>query len=281
MELLIFRVFVLIIGSAAAAYTDVKTGLINDYITYPMIALGILFSLIEFNLNAFIIAAAVFAFGYLLYFLGQIGGGDVKLFTGIALLMPFFGETNFLFPFLGEAGMPFVIGVLFVATILAFLFNSIYYIIKYAKKGIDFNYNKNGFIMGGILAVFLVVYFYLILQLGVSMNFVIFMGILMVIGIIRLALERGIRKEFYLETVPLEKLEEDEIAAIEFIYSGIVAKAGLGIKRTIGKGEIEKLMELKVKEVAVFRNLPKFAPFVFAGVLVVILYPNILEFILF
>ncbi len=281
MELLIFRIFVLVLGSAAAAYTDTKTGLINDYITYPMIAIGILFSLIEFNLNAFIIAAAVFGGGYLLYFLGQIGGGDVKLLTGIALLMPFFGQGNFIIPYLGETDTPFIAGVLFVGIALAVLFNSIYYIIKYVRKGIDFDYNKNGFIMGGVLALFLVVYFYLIMQFGVSINFVLFMGSLMLIVLIRLALEKGIRKEFNLETVSLDKLEEDELVALEFIDSEIAKKAGLGIKKTIGKKEIEKLKELKIGEIAVYRNLPKFAPFIFAGVLIVLLYPNVIEMLLF
>ena len=34
-----------LIASAAGAYTDYKTGLIYDYITYPLIALGILLNL--------------------------------------------------------------------------------------------------------------------------------------------------------------------------------------------------------------------------------------------
>jgi len=269
LELLIFREIVLILGTAAAAYTDIKTGLINDYITYSMIALGIIFNLIEFDVNAFLIAGAVFVIGFALYFLGQIGGGDVKLFTGIALLLPVLD------------GITFIASSLFIALLLAIVFNSIYYTVKYFRKGIDFEYNKFGFINSGILAIALIVFFYLLWQMGLSVNFLFLFAVVMLFALLRMALEKGIRKEFFLERVALNKLEEDEIAAVEFMDKDVVNETGLMIKKTIGKEEMEKLKKLKVKEVAVFRNLPKFAPFIFVGVIVVILYPGVLEFILF
>ena len=45
--LLLLRQAIVLIGTLAGGYTDAKTGLILDRITYPMIALGILLSLVE------------------------------------------------------------------------------------------------------------------------------------------------------------------------------------------------------------------------------------------
>lgn len=85
------------IGLGIAAYTDLKTRIVEDYISYGMILLGIAIHLIQsvhtqdwtFLLTAIGSAVGSFIGGYLLWKIGFWAGGDVKLFTGIGALLPF------------------------------------------------------------------------------------------------------------------------------------------------------------------------------------------------
>ena len=129
-DLLLLRQAILLAGCGTAAFTDARTGLILDRITYPMIALGILLNLWEWELAGLALGAGVFAIGYAVYYMGKLGGGDVKLFTGIAFLLPFFD------------GKVFLLNALFAASILAVVFYSAYYVSRYARKGIDWNEKK-------------------------------------------------------------------------------------------------------------------------------------------
>jgi hypothetical protein len=77
--------------------------------------------------------------------------------------------------------------------------------------------------------------------------------------------------------VKLEELEEDEVIAMEFTDSEILEKTGLGLKGIIGKKEKEKLKEMGIKEVIIYANAPRFGPFIFIGVALGILFPEIIS----
>ncbi len=81
-----------------ASYTDIKWGIIPNKLTFPLIFLGIVLNgfyaivagniwLLFYNL---IFTAGIFVLGYLLWKLGAWAGGDVKLFTALAALLPFY-----------------------------------------------------------------------------------------------------------------------------------------------------------------------------------------------
>jgi hypothetical protein len=88
-----------------------------------------------------------------MYYFGKIGGGDVKLFAGIALLNPY---NNF----------NFLVSMAFFATMSSMLFYSIFYTIKYAKKGIIINENLNGIKQALIMGLILVIYVSFLLSFG-------------------------------------------------------------------------------------------------------------------
>ena len=266
MELLFLRQALVLAGTALAAYADIKTGLIFDRITYPMIALGVIFNLIEFDLNAFLVAGMVFAVGFALYYFGKIGGGDVKLFTGTALLMPFLNGTVF------------ILSVLIVAGITAVVFLAVFYVMKYARKGIDWKFNSAGIRKSIFLGVVLVVYFYFLVSAGIApISYAVALGIPMVFALAFLALERGIRKEFFLEEVKIGELEEDDILASDFLKEEEANKINAGMKGVIDKKLQERIKALGFNKVKVYRNLPKFAPFVFLGVVASIAWPEVLN----
>ncbi len=262
------RIAALLAGTAVSAYTDAKTGLILDKVTYPMIALGIISNLLEFDLNLFVVPVVVFAIGYVLYWLGKIGGGDVKLFTGIALLLPYLG------------GKIFIVHALLAAAILSIVFYSVYYVGKYWRTGIDLRENKQGIVSSAILGAIIAVYFFHL----VSMQFmdatvaaIFFTTVLF--ALFFFAFERGIKRNFFLREVELGKLEEDEVIATEFLDKDIKEKLKLYFKGIFGKGEIEELKKQEVKKVPIYRGMPPFAPFVFIGIVIVLWKPELFGFL--
>ena len=113
-----------------ASFTDLKERIVRNSITFSLIFLGLIFHLIlsfYFNDFGFIfnsISAGIlaFLFSFILYKTGVWAGGDVKLFTGIAVLNPFNPSAlSFLVPFLSVKifSLPLFFLLLFILSILS------------------------------------------------------------------------------------------------------------------------------------------------------------------
>jgi Flp pilus assembly protein protease CpaA len=273
--ILLLRTAVILIGSLLGAYTDFKTGYIFDKITYPMIAIGILLNLFELGkeisfenfVNLFSVGITVFILGYAMYWLGKIGGGDVKLFTGIALLLPF---EQGIFPL-----NIFVLNALILAGISSLIFYGTYYIIKYAMKGIELKENKEGIKKAVSLGILILFYFFMIYSFGME-KLIIVLLIPLSIALVFIALEKGIKKEFFLKKIPLNEMEEDEVIAMEFESKETLEKLKLGFKGVLGEKEKKELEKTGIKELMVYRGLPKFGPFIFIGVLINLTFPQLI-----
>ena len=270
MELLLLREIIVVCAVAAAAYTDFKTGLIYDRITYPLIAIGLLLNLFEFSIATYLLAAIIFVAGYALYYTGKIGGGDVKLFTGISIVLPFLN------------GRIFIFDVIVAAAIVAVVFLSAYYVLKYARAGIKFEENKNGIIRAGIIGIGILVYFAFLLQTGIAnVQTIALFGVTMLFALVFLALENGIRKRFFLEMVKVEEMDEDELIAADEIDAQTKQEIGIGVKGIADAEVLRRIKERGIVTVPVYRNLPKFAPFVLVGCIVVIVFGSALTGIFF
>jgi len=251
---------VLAIGTLTGAVTDAKTGYIYDWVTYPMIAIGIITSLIAWQTTNLILGALIFIGLYLMYRTGKIGGGDVKIFTGIALLNPF-NDINFL----ATAALA--------AAALSLIFYSIFFTIKYARKGIDWKYNQKGILGAVVLGFALLFYFTIMSQTGlVGTEMTYFIGVPFMFGLLFLALQKGITKEFFQKRILLKNIEEDEILA-----AGANSKKLLAIMKgnvLVGPKNAAKLRRNGIKSIIVLRELPKFGPFIFLGVAFALMQPN-------
>lgn len=266
MELLLIREFIIIFGCIIAAYTDVKTGLISDKLTYAMIGAGLILNAIDFDIMLFSVGAAVFILGFLAYRFGKVGGGDVKLLTGIAFLLPFYG--NFIF----------VVNALFIAAAVSVVALAIYYSLKYAMRGIEWKSEMPGIVQATFLGIAIIIYFFTLMNLKIMhVQSAIFLSGIMLFALLFLALQHGIRKNFFLKEVELEKLEEDEILAEEFLEAETKKSLGMKFKGVLGKKEIEKLREIGVKKVPVYREMPPFAPFILIAAIISLLQPNIIS----
>lgn len=252
-----------VIGFLLAAYTDFKTGFIYDWITYPLIITGLIWQL--FNQQWIVLGAAgiVLAIGIVVYYTGKMGGGDVKLLLGLTLLIPFW--NGFFFPLI----------VLLTSTLIAISVLSAYYGIKYwAKKTNILKENQSR-----IIPTFLYL-FVLLLYVVIAMNsqlFGLFQLLVVVIplflGVFYYAFESGIRKHFFLEHVKIDSLEEDEIIAFDELPENVRKKINWGAKRVLEETDIKQLQDVELKTIPVYRNLPRFGPFLLGGLVVSLWVP--------
>jgi hypothetical protein len=120
-------------------------------------------------------------------------------------------------------------------------------------------------------------YLFFVHQLGImSLYSIGLLAVPLVFGLVFLALEKGIRKEFFLKNIKLSELEEDELFASEFEKKETIDLLGLKFKGVLGKEEIEKLKKAGIKEALVYRDAPRFAPFFFMGCVFAIAFPELL-----
>ncbi len=179
-------------------------------------------------------------------------------------------------PFAGN--YPFILLVLFAASLCSVAVVSVQYVAAYALKGIDWKENRENTRRAALFAIVFIAYFFLLGQqsaittLGIAL-----LGVPLLLGLVFFALEKGIRRNFFLKEKKLAELEEDELAAKEFMDADIVKKAGLKEKGILDQKSIEALKALGVTTVPVYQGLPKFGPFILAGVLITLWMPNYLQ----
>jgi len=244
---------ILLLGVTTGAITDAKTGYIYDWITMPMIICGIILSILQMQWINLIAGAVVFVLLYATYKLGKLGGGDVKLFAAIALLNPY----NDYF---------FLVTVLFFAAMGAMVFYSIYYFIKYARIGINLKENKKGIQKALLFAIIIFVYFgTMVWKNFITLNVAELIIIPIIFGLIFVALQEGIKKNFFEKKIVLKDLEEDEVVAQGRNTSKILLL--LKGKQLLGEKEIQLLKKHKITSVYVLRGLPPFGPFILFGII--------------
>ena len=184
-DFLLIREIILFAGLLLASYTDLKKGIISDKLNYALAGLGIVLTALEFNWLNFVIPVIVFVFFAFVYYLGKIGGGDVKLFTAVSFLFPVYQNQIFLLP------------ALFYSAIVSVLFLSTYYVLKYAAVGIDWKENKQGIQQAFVLFMVLLVYLaVLIYSNQFSFSWVVLFFVPLFFGLVFVAFQQGIKKNF-------------------------------------------------------------------------------------
>jgi len=151
------------VGSFVAGAIDLKTTEIPDEIPYLMIGFGILGHIIEsvFILDFYplisscIVGLIFLGFGFLMYYIGQWGGGDAKLLAGIGFLLPVkpsFVGIELFFPFpvsfffnVFFVGGIYMLGYIFILSIInRSIWKEFFKNIKTESKSIIF---LNGFLV--------------------------------------------------------------------------------------------------------------------------------------
>lgn len=126
----LIQIIITIVFSIIAAIYDVKYNFVPDWLTYGLMFFGLfsnfILSIISTNIK-FILASIIsmsitYAITYLLWKLHMWGGGDVKLFTSIATVIPSGLNINFLNVFPQLSVYPFAFSVIVNSILVSFPF---------------------------------------------------------------------------------------------------------------------------------------------------------------
>jgi len=242
MDLFFIKAVIVLLVSAIAAYTDWRSGYIYDWLTYPFILLGLIFSIIEGTyLIGLIIFTIVFVVGFLLYYTGKIGGGDIKLFAGFAFYFPLYN------------GIPHIIAILVLASAFALLYYGTSYLIFVVKT------RPEKFLLGIILSLVAAIVVFICSLFNIY--FAIIFSYLTFICILSLNFKDFIQNSFYRTEIQVKDLLDDDLADLIFL--------GKGDMYPLDSDLSAKIKEQKKPEdkITVYRNLPIFGPFIFLGTL--------------
>lgn len=237
LELLLIAIA--IIGSFAAGFYDLKTSNVPDKVCVSMIILGLIIHTISgiitndfSNLLYSLLFGGLFAaFGFLMYYTGQWGGGDGELLVVIGILLPKLSLANTYFPF----ALSFFINSFFIGAIYSIFYS---FIITYKNPKIAKSFFKDlkGFMLIPIL-------FFLclsILLLLVSQHLASFVSLLFFILIIFYKFSKSIEQEFY-KRIPVSKLRVDDMIGEDIPRLKIYKKVIKGLT----KEEIRKIKKMK------------------------------------
>ncbi len=279
---------VALVGTAIAAYTDFTTTYIPDKLNYAMIAIGLAYVWLSFPVPEAIsftaIAAAVFIVGLILYIFGQLGGGDVKLFTALALLLPQYpvdiAQINFLGPLV--APYPPVVSIFFAAAVISMVFVPLGYLNKlyHDRKRIKSLQKK---MSHGIMYSAATIPVFYIWSLFSVRALIIALPIML--GAFTLAFKGDILERYIAKKKKVKDLNEDDVLALELMSESIQKKLGVGMRKTFFDSELKAIKarakKNKVSTVLVAENLPTFGPFILAGLLLTLLFGDAFLWLVF
>lgn len=126
----LIQILVTILFSISAAIFDIRCSIVPDKLTFSLLFFGLISNLflsiisanIKFILASFISMVVTFFITYMLWRLKMWGGGDVKLFTAIATVIPFGLNINFLNIFPQISIYPFAFSIVVNSILVSFPF---------------------------------------------------------------------------------------------------------------------------------------------------------------
>lgn len=271
----IAKIAIILIGTAYAAYHDHKTTIIPDYVNYPLLVLGTLFLFLQFPftqaMESFAIAVGVFCIGLVLYFAGQFGGGDVKLFTALALFLPTYPTIIQEIIPLGQVNppYPFVVSIFFLSAVTAVFFISIDYIKKIWKDKKNIKKFKEKSMKGIGFIALLIPLFFIWSLINTRM---LFLFPPMALGSFLLAFKKDLLERYVSKDKNVSELTEDDVIALELIDENKKEKLGLGMMKTMPDSKLDELKEKAekhgIKKIKVNEDLPTFGPFILISLIV-------------
>ena len=276
-----------VIGTAVVAYTDWKTGYMPDRYTHALILLGAIllpfYHGIPYAVSGYATAAVVFGVCFVLYTLGQLGGGDVKLFTALALLIPTYPTKLAALGFQPvTAPYPFVLSVFFGAAVLAMLFVSLGYMVRLYKRRRKIRHFRKKTIKGAAFAL-------LLLPLAAAWAYInpnmVVVIVPMAAGAFVLAFKDDILRLFIVKKKKVSELNEDDVIATELIPKKTLKQLGIGVRKTFLDAELPEIKKSAkrhgIKEIWVSEYLPRFGPYLLASLLLNLALGDALLWLLF
>jgi len=202
-------VAIALIGSFAAGIHDLKTSNIPDKVCWVMIFSGLFihtvnsFSTGDFSIliNSLLFGGLFLAFGLLMYYTGQWGGGDGELLVAIGILLPNLSLVKTYFPF----AISFFINSFFIGATFSIIYSLI---LVYKNPKIS----KKFFIglMDRKIIIMLFSFCFSIFFLFISQFILFAVSILIFILILFQKFSKTIEESFYCK-IPVSKLKVDDM----------------------------------------------------------------------
>ncbi|MDD3178386.1 MAG: A24 family peptidase [Candidatus ainarchaeum sp.] len=278
MDLLILKIIVIVIACFIASYTDFKKGYIYNWLSFPLICLGLIFLVLDcfiINLLGYIyflkvigIGVLIYLIGYLLYYFGKLGGGDIKLFIGLHLVLPYLNNQLT------------ILWVILFSSLLSVFIISIVYSFKLIKvfrikkiKFLDLLKSKINYIIKSVFF-FLIFLFMLIYSFStLYFNYLYFLILIPILfGLFIVIFEKEVKEYIYLEYKLVNDLEDGDVLAVEYLKDLSLEDLKLKNRTVIEEKDILRFKKSKkIKKLPIYYNLPKFGPFIFLGLIVFLL----------
>lgn len=137
-----------IVACVYASYSDLKSGIISNKLTLPLIGVGIILNAIHAFLTGdlwiiiycLIFIAVIYVISYIFWRMGAWAGGDAKLFTALAALLPFqpfivkYSVYGMNFPVISAYGFPITLILNSIISLLPFLLIYVLYLVLSSKR---------------------------------------------------------------------------------------------------------------------------------------------------
>ncbi|MEM3030960.1 MAG: hypothetical protein QXH27_04455 [Candidatus Micrarchaeia archaeon] len=287
MELELFRVAVAVLGTAAAAAFDVFNNRnVPNQLLYAFVGLGLAANLWAFEPAFFLSALApslvILLFGWLLWREGQIGGADVLILAGLALLLPQ-PPTLFLERPAAPSSIPFIASIFMLSGaifLVAFTLRSVPAVARAARRG---EARVSGAGAAYALAALLLLWFFAttFAELGLPPAYLLLVVVVVGCSAFVLAFKETITDSL-IELVPLNSIDEEDVLAVDKMDASIVKRWGL--RKLLTADQLARLKKTRLKKFPVFKRLPTFLPWVLLALLLSLRYgdlPSILTALAF
>jgi len=279
---------VALVGTSVAAYTDFKTTYIPDKLNYAMIAIGLAYVWLSFPMSDALwhtaIAALVFLIGLALYLFGQLGGGDVKLFAALALLMPIYPAALSAINPVGAIVAPYppVVSIFFAAAVISMVFVPVNYLNKLYHDRKKLKNLRKKITRGAMYSVATLPIFYI---WSVFSPRALIVALPIILGAFSLAFKEDILERYVSMKKKVKDLNEDDVLALELMDDKVVKKLGVGMRKTFFDKELKAIKarakKHKISTVMVAEHLPTFGPFILAGLMLTLLFGDAFLWLLF
>ncbi|OGI15377.1 hypothetical protein A3K63_05700 [Candidatus Micrarchaeota archaeon RBG_16_49_10] len=234
-------------GSLLAGIIDLKTTEVPDWIPYAMGTIGILANITKSILSGSYIPIAYSAavglgylgFGFLLYYLGQWGGGDAKILSAIGFLIPTFSTGKIFFPFyIGFLFNVFFVGAIYMIAyilVLSFINRGIWKSFFKGMAGIRkpaILYSGLAVLLAAALFVYLSAFRFGLFPVDFAVKFSLFV-LLIVSGMFLLwRFAKTVEDVGFKKRIPLAKLKEGDVILESKIWEGLTKKQVDEIKKS-------------------------------------------------
>ena len=261
------RIFLALLGMAIGTYFDLFNNKnVPEKFLYAFLAVAFLFNIAFFDYDVFVyavvLAFVLFALGFAMYRLGQIGGADVFVIAALVLLLPI--NPSYL-------AVPFNYPLIFSVLIFGGAIFALYSIFFFAKiLSSKKTKSKPKYIYISLFLVYGLFAYLFFNAPFFSMAYFAIASILLLSSIIFLVYRDAIL-EATMDQVFVKDLEPEDVLVPERMD---VHMKKMGLGNVLGQKDIDALKRSGTKHVWVYSNLPPFLPFLFIGLILALVFGN-------